>query len=329
LDKIDHSTLGTLIRNGIAPLADSLSLDEARISVTPILNWGGFVNRSFKVTDGRVAYHVKLATEPEALGGLERWRSLAKRLSRDYHAPGMRSWLDLPVAEVSGPIFEWIEGATPSSLDDSLMRAVCSVVSRLHEDADLAEELTRLGDSVATCAEVYASTYAERFTEDLAHIRTAPPPFLEVRELEWMIREAEILGEKVRASSAFQEPAEAPTHGDLWPNNVLVTPAAAWYLLDWDGLALGDPVMDWTMLMGPTRSRPEPVTDRQIDGVQLADDQRARVPLYARASLLDWIIDPLADWVEAQHDALHGGVIRESNRRVHERARAVYRELYE
>jgi hypothetical protein len=326
LEDMDQEKLGDLVREGITSRADSLGLDDSRLSVTPILNWGGFVNRSFKVTDGRVAYHVKLATEPETLSGLERWRSLDERLSRDYHAPAMRGWLDLP--NVAGPIFQWIDGATPNRLAEGPLAEVSAVISRLHLDADLAADLLRWGDPAGTCAEAYASTYHERFIEDLELIRTAPPPFIGAHGVDWMDREAQDLREMVQASAAFQEPAGAPTHGDPWLDNLLVTPERAWYLLDWDGLALGDPVMDWTMLLGPTRSDPRPITDARAARIPLADEERGRIPLYARASLLDWIIDPLADWVEAEHEPMHGNVIRESNRRVHEQARAAYRKIY-
>jgi hypothetical protein len=43
---------------------------------------------------------------------------------------------------------------------------------------------------------------------------------------------------------------------------------------------------------------------------------------------LDWTIDPLADWVEATREPLHGETVRTANRRTHERALALYRELY-
>lgn len=321
--------LGELVRDGIAPLSASLNLDPTRVWVAPILNWGGFVNRSFKVTDGQSAYHLKLSSDPKSLFGLERWRSLSQRLSGDYHAPMMMDWLDLPVAGLSGPLFEWVEGETPGSPDQSVLKEVTSVVSRLHEDADLAAELARLGDSIGTCAEAYASEYHERFTEDLKLIHSARPPFVNVRDAEWMAREAAALLELVEASQAFQDRAEVPAHRDLWPNNVLVTLRGSWYLLDWDGLALGDAVMDWTMLFGPSRSDPRPVSEARLARLPLSASQRTRVPLYARASLLDWIIDPLADWIEAAHHPLHGQAIRDANRRVHERARALYGELYE
>lgn len=99
-------------------------------------------------------------------------------------------------------------------------------------------------------------------------------------------------------------------------------------MLDWDGLALGDPVMDWTMLLGPTRGDPRPVAGDRLAELPLNDVARARAPLYARASLLDWIIDPLADWIEAGQERAHGDVIRKSNHRVHRRARANYERLY-
>ncbi|MEZ4587602.1 MAG: hypothetical protein R2909_14495 [Gemmatimonadales bacterium] len=40
------------------------------------------------------------------------------------------------------------------------------------------------------------------------------------------------------------------------------------------------------------------------------------------------MIDPLADWVEAEREPEHGEQVRAANRPIHERALRLYRERY-
>jgi aminoglycoside phosphotransferase (APT) family kinase protein len=115
----------------------------------------------------------------------------------------------------------------------------------------------------------------------------------------------------------------------LWLNNTLVDPAGNWYLLDWDGLSLGDPVMDWSMLFGPTRAVPrETAVSLVTDRVNLTPPEKERLAVYARAALLDWIIDPLADWVQAREEPEHGEQVRAANERTHTSALQRYQEVY-
>ncbi|HEX9871356.1 MAG TPA: phosphotransferase, partial [Candidatus Tectomicrobia bacterium] len=120
-----------------------------------------------------------------------------------------------------------------------------------------------------------------------------------------------------------------PVHGDLWLNNTLVDSAGRWYLLDWDGLSLGDPVADWAMLFGPSRERPQPATEGVVlSHTILSPAERQRLSVYARASLLDWVIDPLADWVQAGSEPEHGAQVRMANERTHDGAWQLYQSLH-
>jgi aminoglycoside phosphotransferase (APT) family kinase protein len=182
---------------------------------------------------------------------------------------------------------------------------------------------------VPTCAEGYLETVHRRFQEDLVAISACPPPFVLAGRLEWMHHEVSVIEAQVRELESFDEPASSPTHGDVWLNNVLVTGAGLIYLLDWDGLGFGDPAMDWAMLYGPNRSDLRPVGLRSplLPG-QLDAAARERLQIWGRATLLDWVIDPLADWIEAASEPEHGDVVRTSNRTVHERALAQYLALW-
>jgi aminoglycoside phosphotransferase (APT) family kinase protein len=110
---------------------------------------------------------------------------------------------------------------------------------------------------------------------------------------------------------------------------MLVTPAGQWHILDWDDLSLGDSAMDWAMLWGPTRE--QVCSAGMLAGMgqmKLSEAALSRVQLYARASLLDWIIDPLADWVQAGQEPIHGAEVRAANEIVHTQALRCYRNRY-
>jgi aminoglycoside phosphotransferase (APT) family kinase protein len=108
----------------------------------------------------------------------------------------------------------------------------------------------------------------------------------------------------------------------------MVTGDGELFILDWDEMGLGDPMMDWAMLFGPTRERVRPAPVSRLTRLPVTEPERERLRLYARASLLDWIIDPLADWVDAAREPQHGAAVRESNQRVSQKALTLYRELY-
>ncbi len=67
--------------------------DPEKLSVTYVVNEGGFVNQSFWVRiDGAAdGFHVKLA-DPDHVGLLQQWHRLAELLSERYHAPPVLAW---------------------------------------------------------------------------------------------------------------------------------------------------------------------------------------------------------------------------------------------
>lgn len=298
------------------------------VTVQAVLNYGGFVNRSFRVVAAGTTYHVKLTAEPHALRGLERWRALADRLAQRYRAPAMLGWIDLPASPFAGPVLEWIDGSRPEALRGAVRRDAVAMARRLHDDEELRGELTRLGDAVQSCAAAYLGTYHDRFVEDMKLVRGAPPPFVGADLMDWLHAEIAALAAQVTDSAAFAAPADAPSHRDLWLDNLMVTADGTLKVLDWDEIGLGDPTMDWAMLFGPDRRRVRPVDPDEIGDLGFDAGQRERLRIYARASLLDWVIDPLADWIEAANEPRHGAAVRDNNRRVHDSALSLYRGRY-
>ena len=312
----------------LAALDDLQLAGESELHATRILNWGGFVNHSFKVSVGELTFHVKLADDPDTLRGLERWRRLSGTLSGRFAAPVMRGWIEVPGTSLSGPVFDWIDGASPECLSQAVRFAATDLVAELHSDHELARQLAGMGDAVVSCATAYQSTFHERFVEDLQGIRAAPPPFLTSALLDWMGAEAAALLRRIAESRAFEEPANAPSHGDLWLNNLVLSPSGALHIIDWDDLALGDPMMDWAMLLGPAPTRVRLADVSYLPDRSFSSLARERFGFHVRASLLDWVIDPLADWVEAAGSE-YRDLARASKRRVHEEALALYRASYD
>jgi streptomycin 6-kinase len=307
---MDLLQLESLTTDHLAACAPELGLDAARLRVRYVLNWGGFVNRSFQVTDGRTRLHLKLAVDPEIRAGLRRFWEIGPLMAR-YRAPA-------PIA--------WIEA--PPSIDGPLAEEVVSVVGRLHADRELAARLQTPGVP-ATCADVFRQGYAERFYADLEGVESEPPPFVPPATVAWLRGEAEAIDAAVAAAPAFGEAADAPTHGDLWIENLLVTPGGEWFLLDWDGLTLGDPALDWGMLFGPTRTDPRTAADRALPPTITSDPAvRERLSIYARASLLDWTLDPLSDWIDAGEAPEHVAEVRAEKERIHRTALDAYRRRY-
>jgi hypothetical protein len=326
---MDLTDFQALTAAHLADRAAELGLDPARLNVEYLLNWGGFVNRSFRVTDGRTVLHLKLAGEAQYRDGVRRFWELRPRMADRYRAPEPLAWIEVPGTEYAGILSRWIDGAAPASIDRRLAEVVVRTVSRLHADRELAARLPAPSPP-SSCADVYLQVYSRRFFADLEFIKGERPPFVSAGTVEWMRGEAEAMDAAVAAAAAFRDAADAPTHGDLWLDNLLVTSEGEWFLLDWDGLALGDPALDWGMLFGPTRTDLRTAADRALPPAITADPAvRERLALYARASLLDWIIDPLADWIDAGESPEHIAEVRAEKERIHLAALDAYRQRYE
>jgi len=307
--------------------SDALALDRNRVDAEYLLNWGGFVNYSFRVGDGSTWYHLKLASTGDAKRGLRQWRSLDAALG-PYHAPPIVDWASIPEFDCEGPLTAWIDGRSPERVTRALADAVLPVVARLHSDRGLAERLG-IARAPATCADVFVATYGDRFTEDFRSVDGMRPPFVDLATMAFMRDEIGRFEAVVRRSPAFAEPAVAPTHGDLWANNLLVhagdSDVGSWSLLDWDDLAIGDPVMDLAMFLGPTAAQLDGATCVDAAVPYIATDAaRERFEIYRRAALFDWVIDSLSDWIEADVAPHHVEAVRAEKERIHVEALSRY-----
>jgi hypothetical protein len=98
--------------------------------------------------------------------------------------------------------------------------------------------------------------------------------------------------------------------------------------VDWDDMRIGDPAADLATLLGPTADDARPLRMlEQVEGT-LTPAERERLSLLGRATLLDWVIDPLSDWIDAHTAPTHRRVVRAEKRRIHESALACYTRLY-
>ena len=199
------------------------------------------------------------------------------------------------------------------------------VLVRLGADRELAAALSE--PSPITAADAYLASFHRRFTDDLLGIRAAPPPFVDTGLLHWLADQVGWLAAAIVANPAFAEPLTSPVHGDLWPNNVLWVDRHHWYLIDWDDLRIGDPVADLAALLGPDAQdlRPLKLVDQVLP--LLSPTQRERLPLLGRATLLDWVIDPVSDWIDAGTAPQHEREVRAEKERIHGLALEAYRDI--
>ena len=310
--------------------AQRYGLDPNAVEARYILNWGGFVNASFQITDGERSYHLKLADDEEALESLDRWRALSDLLSARYRAPRMVDWVKIPRMPFEGLLFEYFPGRQADlAAQPELLRALIDLLGRLHTDGALMNALRALGDEVPTCAEYFLSVYIDRFDEDLRVVAGDLPPFVSLDLLSWMMGETRELEGLARDLPEFQFPASAPAHGDLWPSNILVDDQGDWRIIDWDDLGFGDPALEFSILIGPLWRQGGLSLEQAV--AYLPDDPalRRRFDLCLRALVLDEVIDSLADWVEAGFAPDHQAEVRAEKERVHREALVLYHRLYD
>ena len=318
--------LGARLRAELEQRAAALGLRARDIQVTYQLNWGGYVNASFQAGDGRRTYHIKLTDDPYVARALAQWHRVGGMLSPRYHAPPVLGWIELADHGFAGLVFEHIRGRAPLSRDDALVHAMLPVIRELHDDSTLASALLA---RPRACRTTFFETYADRFAADLDLIFAEIPDFISTQTASWLRNESSRLVRQVEESAAFDEQAAAPIHGDLWLNNLLVTDDGRWYILDWDDLTIGDPALDLAMLFGPTMTDLSPNGWRDWERVLGAGPAMLeRLELYSQASLLDWVIDSVADYLEADAAPEHAGLVRGERMRVHRAALALYRALY-
>jgi fructosamine-3-kinase len=328
-----RNSLDTLIRyitDYFRKHADRYNLKAESLEVRYILNWGGFVNASFFIKDGEKTLHLKLADLEETQEQLRRWQFFNQILTARYHAPQLLDWIKIPRTPYAGLLVEYIPGKPADfTAQPEVLKGVLDLLSRLHADRDLAAALQELDGEVPSCTDYFLDLYIGRFDEDLVVIANDLPEFVSLKTLDWMMGETRELEGLARDLTAFQHPAGSPTHGDLWTNNILVTRAGDWYIIDWDDLALGDPALEYSIVLGPLWLTGALSLEQAEQMLPDDPDFRQRFRLCLRALLLDQVIDSLADWVESDFSPDHQAEVRAAKEQVHRRSLEMYKKFYE
>ncbi|MFB6366061.1 phosphotransferase [Paenibacillus elgii] len=206
--------------------ARSLGFKGSKIEAKYIWNPGGFVNQSYRLSDGETVRHLKLAKEYRA-PLLQKWARLSGYLTSHYHAP----WLIEEVTQEVVPghsyglVFDYIQGTPLSSCSDpkAVVENVLKALNRLHADQELkkgAEVHTR------SYSEAFTEEYIVRFEKDLETIRSERHllDFVTDDDLGWFESEVENLNQLVHQLPSFQMKTRDTIHNDINWHNVLVDP---------------------------------------------------------------------------------------------------------
>jgi hypothetical protein len=270
--------------------AGRFRLDGGSLIAERVLNWGGFVSRSYRVGDGGRSVHVKLATDQAEI---RRWLSVHDRLEADDRAPKVLGWIDLPGTAYGGLVFDHIDGRNLDIVEHQhLLPGLWELLERLHDDAPLAKSL---GDGPRSYPRCWELRYREPFDEGLKALKASRPASVPDSRVSWMEQEARVVLALAARDDAFDGVARSPCHWDLWTNNVLVEEDGLWWVLDWDGLAVGDEAEDFATLVWPFVQSPSKDW-RELIGWEGDRSFAARMDLHLRAIGLDYLIDVLADW---------------------------------
>ena len=248
---MEPQQLAPLIDAHFKRLAPRYGLQGKDVTVEYRYYGGSLERRHYAISDGEAAYHLKLAHIPDHLAKLRKWHSLGQALHERYRAPRIVDWIDVPDTDFSGLLFEHIHGHYwDFGEQPRLAPEVIDLVHRLHEDKDLQRELRRFTPG-GTCRDYFNSVWRRRIRRDLPIVEKQPPQFVSNETLRWMREESLRIESAVAESEAFSASATWAVHGDLWPGNILVTEDGSLRIIDWDDLALGDPALEYAVLLDP------------------------------------------------------------------------------
>jgi aminoglycoside phosphotransferase (APT) family kinase protein len=247
----------------------------AATSVEHRPNHTGATKLSYVVDRGGERLWVRVAADDDEHAALLRWGEHAARLSELYAAPPV---LDRFVVEGRAAlVFPFLPGPVATRADLAPRAGqLLAVLGGLHADTELA---AALGPPV-TAGQAFTDLWVARFVADLA----ITEGYVDRDEHLWLTEEVEALTALI-AGPAFDEPVHSAVHGDPWHENLLLGEDRFW-LLDWEDLAVGDPVVDEAIVH----------LDAYGHDTEWPDTERHRVA--RRALFLDAVIDVAADWVE-------------------------------
>ena len=210
---------------------------------------GSLHRRHFTISDGEVAYHLKLAHVPDHLAKLRKWYSLGQILYKSHRAPRIVDWIDVPGTEFSGLLCEHIHGRVwESGAQPHLAPEAVDLVHRLHKDEELQKQLRRFSPG-RTCRDYFNGVWRRRIRRDLSMIETQTPDFVSGDTLRWLREESLRVEAEVAGLEVFSASAASAVHGDLWRGNILLTDDGRLRIVDWDDLALGDPALEFAVLL--------------------------------------------------------------------------------
>ena len=299
------------------------NLTPGKTRATYVMNRGGFVNRSFEVSDGTVRYHLKLSEDADFLRAFRDTHEILQRL---YHAPALIRWVEFPEIGYTGLLQRHVNGRRFSFQNDAgLLPQLIETADHLHHDTELRGYLAATG-MPRSRLDYFAGTYIDRFTIDLEGLADERPAFISESLLRWMQDEVRQLEEAAALVTGFHDLAVDAVHGDLHEGNILVA-GDEWFIVDWDDLSLGDPAVEFAILIWPVVY----ATGRswQSFGLPSNDmDFGERITVSLRAQLLDAVIDSLADYVDARIVPERMAEIQDVKRREHERALELYQRLW-
>jgi len=243
-------------------------------------NHTGTDKLSFEVLAGGEHLWAKVAADDEEDAGLRTWASVARQLADRHGAPPVLEVLD--VGGRTGLLFPFLDSevANQAALRGRYSE-VQALLDGLHADRDLAD---RLGGPT-TSAAAFRDVWVSRFEADLQIIARDVAPDVH----EYLTAEVEVLAGLV---DTLDERVHVAMHGDPWHENVLLGPEQVW-LLDWEELSVGDPVIDDAILLMDAR------------GARAEDwPVGARYDIARRALMLDAAVDGAADWVQNSDPAI-------------------------
>lgn len=309
----------------------ALGLKGSKIEAKYIWNPGGFVNQSFRLSDGETFQHVKFAQERK-VPSLKQWAMISEHLTDNYHAPRLVKEVTQEILPgfCYGLVFEYIEGKPLNSILEPIpvVSKVLKVLKRLHSDGQIQKAIGN--EKNPSYLEAFTEGYITRFEEDLQTIRSERHllNFVTDNSLDWFNSEVETLRQIASQKPGFQDQATDVVHNDINWQNILVNHNSNFRIIDWDDLTVtGDAAMDYSVLLWPLHTKEWKSWEEQI--IRLTGEETfERMELYFRAKLLDDVIDVLADYIEAEKVPDVKEVTQKRAREIHLRAYPEYMRRY-
>lgn len=273
-------------------------------------NHAGADKLNFQVQFEGAEHWVRVGRDRDDDIALDRWASCATRLWVAYGAP--RLLQSTTLAGHTALVFEVIDGVTmPASDVLPCLPKLLDVTRRLHHDPELP---AGLGQPVSS-AESFHQVWVERLDADLGLLAEHVTPELHA----WMTAQVGVLT-GLTQSEPFTSLNSGPIHGDLWHENIMMS-RGDFRILDWEDLALGDPVVDDALLLYEAHGAD---LEAWAAARPPADPhEAARFQVALRAIMLDSVIDVLADAVETEDPK-----VATAKRFQHEAALAQFQSLY-